>query len=176
MGPGFVDGSGGHFRQFGQADGQPPGLWSQATGTLERVNIDFSNTLSDFAGVLKRQFELQNLTAYWKAMYERLYDDYRNLDDRYEDVSATHVQMSIELTKRDEAIQRKDELIAALEAEIHRLQLETAGQRLVALGQQQAGELVNAPVVDLGDWVASPTELVYGKQASKSDGSSLASV
>ena len=159
-----------------QADGPPPGLWSQAAGTLERVNIDFSNTLSDFAGVLKRQFELQNLTVYWKDMYERLYDDYRNLDDRYEDVSATNVQMSIDITKRDETIQRKDELIAVLEAEVHRLQVEIAGERLVALGQQQEGELASPPTADLGDWVASPSELVYGKEASKLEGSSLATL
>ena len=126
----------------------PSPLWLQMPGLLEKMNVDFSNTLSDFSGALRRLSEQQNLASYWKDMYDRLHNDYKKLEE-------TVRQMNFAVAQRDKMSQEKDEAIARLQSEVNVLQMEMAGQSLSALARNT--EFVGLQEADLRDWITSPS-------------------
>lgn len=126
----------------------------------ERSNLDFSNTLSDFAEALKRLYELQQLTSYWKDMHDRLYNDYRK-------AMVHNSQMSMES-------RRKDDMIVQLQAEIQELQARVTEQTPSMIAQQ--GELASPSSASLLHWIDSHSEPVSKEEEEDLDGLSLATM
>ena len=149
-----------------------PKLLLQRPWTRERLDIEFSDTLSDFAEALKRLYKLQQRTSYWKDMYDRLYDEYENLGDEYQRAIADNSYMSVK-------IKRMDDMITDLHTEIQGLQAEVAGQGLTMIAQQGERELPSPPSPYLSQWIDSHwidsrSEPVNGEEEKNLDSLSLA--
>ncbi|KAK3305083.1 uncharacterized protein B0T15DRAFT_511046 [Chaetomium strumarium] len=133
----------------------------QAPQTRERRSLDFSNTLSDFAEALKRLYELQQLTSYWKDIHDRLYNDYRK-------AMVNNSQMSMEIRKRDD-------MIVQLQAEIRELQA-AAAPTPITVAQQGEGEFASPPSAFLSHWISSRSEPVDQQEETDLDDLSLATM
>ncbi|KAH8654810.1 hypothetical protein BGZ61DRAFT_467329 [Ilyonectria robusta] len=102
------------------AEGFPPGHCLSVSGTLERTNLDFRNTLADFSDTLRRLNDQQKATLFWQGMYEGLCDDYRNLDQRYEAITGKNLMMSIEIAKMDDLIKILEDKVRGIEVKMAR--------------------------------------------------------
>ncbi|KAH6986737.1 hypothetical protein EDB80DRAFT_782706 [Ilyonectria destructans] len=157
-----IDDLGLRVRHVASAEGFPPGHCLSFSGTMERTNLDFCNTLADFSDTLRRLNDQQKATLFWQRMYEGLRDDYRNLDQRYEAITGKNLMMSIEIAKMDDLIKilgekirgrevesieiaKMDDLIKILEEKIRGIEVEMASRSLTTFMRRDDTENASDP-------------------------------
>ncbi|KAK3933979.1 hypothetical protein QBC46DRAFT_348093 [Diplogelasinospora grovesii] len=96
----------------------PLGYYLLLSEKLGRMNVDFSQTLAGYSDTLRRLHDQQSETSFWRERYNRLYDDYANLDERFQDAAGRNLGMSVDIAKKDGIIEALEKKICGLETSL----------------------------------------------------------